>query len=70
MSLSKKLGYKGFVDMIYKLEYQMTSEPAVKKNKNPMDDRNVQENDFFANCILSFEFLIGKYLLALDQTEN
>ncbi|MGL6064896.1 MAG: MurR/RpiR family transcriptional regulator [Fusobacteriaceae bacterium] len=36
------------------------------KNKNPMDDRNVEENDFFANCILSFESLIGQYLSNLN----
>lgn len=30
------------------------------KNKNPMDDRNVDENDFFGNCILFFESLVGQ----------
>ena len=33
----------------------------VVKDSNAYDDRNLKENDFFGNVILSFEFLMGRY---------
>ncbi len=33
----------------------------VIKDSNTYDDRNLKENDFFGNAILSFEFLMGRY---------
>jgi DNA-binding MurR/RpiR family transcriptional regulator len=34
----------------------------VIKNSNPLDDRNLEKNDFFGNTILFFEELIEQYL--------
>ena len=33
----------------------------IVKDSNAYDDRNLKENDFFGNVILSFEFLMGRY---------
>lgn len=41
----------------------------VVKNKNPMDDRNIEENDYFANCILLLENLLAKFL-ATSENES